>query len=161
PRFSMMTSWPSLASSRWRVMVMPGSSSMSRIRFFMICRASQNDAKRGAAMHPGLILQHAAMFFNDAGGNGEAQACAGFLGREERIEEAFLHFWRNAATGIGHFKDDHIDLHAGKALAVQPGAQGHHAIATDRIGCILDEIDEDLFDLLGIGANQGGRGSGI
>ena len=39
---------------------------------------------------PGLILEHAAVPFNDASGNRQAEASAGFLGAESRLETGVL-----------------------------------------------------------------------
>ena len=49
----------------------------------------------------GLILQRAAVLFDDARGDGQAQAGAGILGGEKRIEQPLLDLRRNALAGVG------------------------------------------------------------
>ena len=68
----------------------------------------QDDTKGRAAIHLGLILQRAAVFLHDARGDGQAQAGAGFLGGEKRIEQPLFHFRRNAFAGVRDFQDDDV-----------------------------------------------------
>ena len=53
----------------------------------------------------GLILERAAVFFDDARGDGQAQAGAGFLGGEERVEQALLDLRGNAFAGVGRLPE--------------------------------------------------------
>src|ERR1051326_4996802 len=153
PRFSTATAWPSPSSSRVNVTVMPGSSSMSRIFVFMVCDARQNDAKRGAVVHLRLILQRAAVLFNYARRDGQAQAGAAFLGGEEWVKQAFLRARRDAFAGVGDFKNDNLSVARGQALAVESRPQGHDAVVPDGVGGVLHEVDKDLLDLLRVDAN--------
>src|SRR5262245_10819260 len=104
---------------------MPWSSSMSRTLDFMVFDAPQYDTKRGAVIHAGLILQRAAMLFNDAGGNRQTESRATLLGRKERIEQTLFHFRRDAVAGVGHLENHHVGFALGQTLVVQAGAQGH------------------------------------
>jgi hypothetical protein len=61
----------------------------------MFFRAPQHDTEGRAPIHLRLILQRAAMLFDDPRRNGKAEPRARVLGREERIEEAFFHFRRD------------------------------------------------------------------
>src|SRR5579875_1748876 len=56
----------------------------------------QNNAEGGAAIDLRLILKRAAVFFDNARGNGQPQAGAGIFGGEKGIEEAFLDLRGNA-----------------------------------------------------------------
>ena len=70
----------------------------------------QDNPEGGAAARLGLILDDAAVPFNDAGGNRQAEASAGFLRAEERVEQAPLDFGRNAFAGVAHFKNHGLGL---------------------------------------------------
>ena len=67
---------------------------------------------------PGLILEHAAVPFNDAGGNRQAEARAGFLRAEERVEQALLDFGRDAFAVVSHFKNNGCRSRARRARRV-------------------------------------------
>src|SRR5437667_2375481 len=67
--------------------------------------AWQDNAEGRAVAGPGLILERAAVPFNDASGNRKAEASAGFLRAEERIEQALLDLGRNAFASVAHFKN--------------------------------------------------------
>ena len=50
------------------------------------------------------------MLFNDASGNRQAEAGAGFLRAEERVEQALLDFGRDALAVVSHFKNNGFGL---------------------------------------------------
>ena len=106
-----------------------------------------------------LILQGAAVLFDNSRGDGKAQASARVLGGEEGIEQALLHFRRDAFAGVGDFEDDHVGDTIGEALVIEPGAQGDLAVLADAVSGVLDEIDQHLLDLLRVDLD--GRGDGV
>ena len=69
----------------------------------------------------GLVLKSAAVFLHDARGNRQTQPRAILLGGEERIEQSLLHLGRNAAPGVGHFKDDDVRFAIAESTAAGPG----------------------------------------
>ena len=76
---------------------------------------------------PGLILEHAAVPFNDASGNRQAEARAGFLSAEKRVEQAFLDFGRDANAVVSHFKDNGFGLMPAERGACRARAEGDGA----------------------------------
>ena len=78
---------------------------------------------------------------------------------EERIEEAFGHLGGDTLARIGHFENGHRRGAGGQAGLAGPGAQGDEPAARGVVGRILDEVDQDLLDLLGVGLHgHFGRG---
>ena len=62
--------------------------------------ARQDNAEGSAVAGMSLILEHAGVSFNDASGNWQAEARAGFLRAEEWIEKALLDFGRDALAAV-------------------------------------------------------------
>ena len=81
---------------------------------------------------PGLILESATVPFNDASGNRQAEASAGFLRTEERIEQALLDFGRNAFARVAHFKNRGLGFAPGNRSACRARAKGDRARAINR-----------------------------
>src|SRR5947209_5310066 len=90
---------------------MLASSSMSKIfGCDFICsflHARQDNAKGRTATDLSLILECAAMFFNNARRDRQAKPGAGLFGGKERVEETLLNFQGDALAGVNHFQDDY------------------------------------------------------
>ena len=93
------------------------------------------------------------MLFNDARGDGEAEAGAGFLRAEERVEEALLDFGRDAASGVGNFQDNGLGVAAVECRTAGARAERDGAFAVDGLGGVAHEVDEDLLEVRGIGGD--------
>src|SRR5438552_10343818 len=112
PRLHTVTLKPSSFSTSHKFAARLVSSSIRRIRAVsrtpgnVVDLAPQDNAEGRAVAGPGLILEHAAVLFNDAGGNRQAEASPGLLGAEERVEKAFLDFGRDALAVIDHLKNN-------------------------------------------------------
>src|SRR5215472_2546704 len=89
-------------------------------------------------------LDRAAVFLDDAIGDGEAQAraFARGLGRKERVVNAVEVFGGNAGARIA-------DIHAGAGL-LAPRAYGERAAALHGVTRIQEQVQEDLLQLAGI-----------
>src|SRR5438093_1830140 len=88
-----------------------GNSALFRYSSFVICHfstvfghARQDDAKGRSLIYPCLILQHAAVLFDNPGGNRQAQSGAASLGREEWIEQPLFYFGCYALAGVRDFQ---------------------------------------------------------
>src|ERR1017187_1561419 len=68
--------------------------------------APQDNAEGRAVAGPGLVLEQAAVLFNDASGYRQAEARAGFFRAEKRVEKALLDFRRDALAVVSHFKNN-------------------------------------------------------
>src|ERR1051326_376646 len=99
----------------------------------------------------GLVLEDAAVFFDDTRGDGESKAGAGWFGGEERIEEPLFNFGTDAFAGIGDFEDDDVGFAVSQALAIFPRAHRDCAAAADAVRGVLNQIDEHLLNLRGVG----------
>src|SRR6266508_5494521 len=90
---------------------MPASSSMSRIfGWDFICiflQAREDNAKGSTAINLGLILERAAVFFNNASRDRQAQPGTGLFGGKERVEETLLNLQGNTLAGVNHFQNGH------------------------------------------------------
>ena len=73
----------------------------------MVVDSWEHDFKSSAVIQPCLVAQNAAMFVDNAGGNGQAQSGAALFGGEEGVEEALLDFGRDARAGISHGQNGH------------------------------------------------------
>ena len=93
----------------------------------------------------------AAVFGDDARGDGEAEAGAAILGGEIRKKEFVLVLGRDALAGVG---DGDFDV-----FGVGVGAGGDSDVADRRgfegFGGVVNEIDDDAAEKSGIGANDG------
>ena len=108
----------------------------------------------------GLVLQRAAVFFDNARRDGQAQAGAVFFGGEERVEHPLLDLRRNAFAGVGHLQDR--PRRAGRSarrLSIA-GATRRVMVPSlaDAVGGVLNQVDQHLFDLLRVDADPGRRG---
>src|SRR4051812_5596278 len=101
-------------------------------------------------MELGLILKSAAVLFDNPGGNRKAEASSGFFGCEEWIEKTLFDFGRNSCASVADIENDHIPETVTQPRGVAARAQSHGTIAADALGGILNEVDQDLLDLLGI-----------
>lgn len=98
------------------------------------------------------------MFIDDASGDGKAEAGPGFLGGKERVKEAGLDFARDPFAGVDDLENDGWGGFFGGRHEGAAGVEGDGAIMTDAFGGILNEVNEDLFELLGIDADPEGAG---
>jgi hypothetical protein len=116
-----------------------------------------SNTKSCAVINLSLVLDGATVLLDDGRRNAESQAGAGFLGGKERIKEPLLDLGDDAAAIVGNFEDDDVGFFGADPLPIRPGAQLNHPMLPDGVGCILDQIDEDLLDLgLIHGDAQGG-----
>ena len=130
----------------------------------MFLRARQDDAKGRAVIDLGLILESAAMFFNYARRDRQAQPGASLFSGKERIEKTLLNLSRDALAGVHHFQDDdggRLTRLRPEATA-QPAHQGHdrasstecnRPVPSDAFRRVLNEVDQHLFDLLRVNPN--------
>src|ERR1051326_3785313 len=116
--------------------------------FIAVCGPRQNEAKSSAVIEACLVLENAAVFFDDARGNGQTEAGAAFLGGKERIEEALFRFWGHAFAGVGNFNHDHVTMPFTQNPSVRASSQRDRAILADAFGGVLHKVDNDLLDLL-------------
>ena len=70
--------------------------------------SGKNNAKGGAVIGLGLILERTVMFFNNARRDGQAEAGARILGREKRVEQPLFSLGRNAFAGVGDLQNHHV-----------------------------------------------------
>src|ERR1035438_4901312 len=115
PRLHTVTLKPSFLSTSHRFAARLASSSMRRILAIrtpgsVLDFARQDNSEGRAVARSGLILEHAAVPFNDASGNWQTEASAGFLRAEERVEQALLDLGRDAFAVVNHFKDNGFGL---------------------------------------------------
>ena len=107
--------------------------------------APQDNTEGRAVTRLGLILEHAAELFNDAGGNRQAEAGAGFLRAEERVEKALLDFGRDALAVVSHFKDNGCGLAPVERGACGARAERDRAIAVNGFSGVANKVDQHLF----------------
>src|SRR3989442_4857848 len=106
PRLHTVTLKPSSFSTSHKFAARLVSSSIRRIRAVsrtpgnVVDFARQDNAEGRAVAGPGLILEHAAVLLNDAGGNRQAEASPGLLRAEERVVKALLDVRRNAVAVV-------------------------------------------------------------
>ena len=95
------------------------------------------------------------MVVDDFGDDGEAEAYAFFFGGEEGIENLFAGFGGDAGAGI--FDDDGNS----RAHVLRFGSYGDAEAAASVHGLIGvgDEVDENLFEELGVHMDVGSCGS--
>src|ERR1019366_2517557 len=98
-----------------------------------------------AVAGPGLVLEQAAVLFNDASGYRQAEARAGFLRAEKRGEKALFEFRRDALAVVSHFKNDGCGLAASERGACGAGAQSDGAFAVNGFSGIANQVDQHLL----------------
>jgi len=116
--------------------------------------ARQDNAEGRAVAGPGLILQLAAVLFNDAGRNGQAESGASFLCAKKGVEQAFFDFRWNAFSSVGHFQYCDVHLASAERCPSGAGAQSHSSLAVDGVVGVANQIDEDLFQMTAIGVDE-------
>src|SRR6266404_6758528 len=116
--------------------------------------ARQDNAEGRAVAGPSLILEHAAMLLHDARDNCQAEASACFLGAEERVEKVLLSLGRDAFAGVAHFKNNGLRLAPAERGACRSRAQRDRAFAVDGFCGIANKVDENLFQMAAIGADE-------
>ncbi len=102
------------------------------------------------------------MPLGDAGGEGEAEAGAVGLGREEGVEEPLLDRGFDAGAVVGHFEPDEA-----RSASAGRGRRREHAKADearparrgDGVGGVAHEVEQGLLDLVAIGEDR--RGGGV
>src|SRR3989442_15817279 len=140
---------------------MLASSSMSKILglafIFIFLHARQDNAKGRTAIDLGLILECSAMFFDNACRDRQAQSGAGLFGGKERVEQALLNFQGNTLAGVNHLQNSY-----GSGVTSQ-GHQGasrtecNRAVPSNTFPRVLNEVNQELFDLFRINSNPQGR----
>ena len=120
----------------------------------------QKDAERRAFPRLADHVDVPLVLLDDAVDDGQAQAgaLAEFLGGEERLEDARLHFAAHAAASVGHGQQ-HVaaGLDVGRQVVgvrVQDdvaGLDGELAAARHGVAGVDRQIDEHLVDLAGVG----------
>jgi hypothetical protein len=110
----------------------------------------QADAEAGVA-GLGADAEVAAVLADDAHGvvEAEAEALAGRLGGEERLEDAVLQLGRNAGAGVPDFHQQHVAFKAAGC-----GAEGS-ALVAERVERVFNERGPDLVQLAAVGADAG------
>ena len=91
------------------------------------------------------------MFLNNPGGDGQAQASPAFFGREERIKKALLDGRRNASAGI--CDGDYSCWERAIVTVGLDQPQGDGAVPANAVSRVLDQVNQDLLELLGVGLN--------
>ena len=115
---------------------------------------AQNHTKGCTITGTGLILEHAAVFFDDARGNRETQASACFRGAQKRVEKALFDLWRDALTGVGHFKDNGVGLATAEGDPGGPSPKGDCARAFNGLYGIADQIDQNLLQMTAVSTEE-------
>src|SRR5438034_680078 len=116
--------------------------------------ARQDNAEGRTMASPGLILEHPAVLFNDPSGNRQAEARARFLRAEERVEKALLDLGRDAIAIVAHFKNNGLGLTAAERDTRGARAQSDRAWALNGFSVVANEVDEHLFQMPAVGADE-------
>ena len=98
------------------------------------------------------------MFFDNPRGNRKPEAGARLFGGKKGIEQALFDLRGNTRSGIAHIEDHNIPGPVAETRCVEARPQSYSAVLAYALGCILDEVDEHLLNLLGIDANLGSYG---
>ena len=89
------------------------------------------------------------MFVNYSSGDRQSQPGAAFAFRaEERIEDAFLNFLRNALSSIGHLKDRSLGRFAMQFALALAGAQSHRPAPVHAFAGVFHKVKQHLLELL-------------
>ena len=107
--------------------------------------ARQDNAEGRAVAGPGLILERAALFLNEARGDWQAEAGAGFFCAEKWVEQAFLDFGRNAFAGVAHFKNNSFSFPPTELSARGARAQRDRACAVNGFSGVANKVDQHLL----------------
>ena len=99
----------------------------------------------------------AVMLGDDAAGDGQAEAGTAIFRGEMRKEKFVLVFGRDAVAGVGDFDFDRL------AVACEPRDHGNGAKsgALEGFGGIVDKIDDDAANELGVGLHDGKGGGEV
>ena len=116
----------------------------------MFAGARQNDGKGGAAIELGLVTEFTAVLLDNSRRDGKAQSRSAFLGGEEGIKQALLHLSRNPFSGVGNFQN--------RGIGFVVDAQRDYSFVPDAVRRVLNQVDQHLFDLLGVRAHPGSFG---
>ena len=127
-------------------------------------REEQSEGRAAADL--AVDIDGALVAAHDAQHSGQAQAAAGELGSEERIEDTILGCPVHAVSGVRHFHEHEVaglDAVRGEAgleivgVAIgQAGGDGDDAAAiTDGFRCVDDEIHDRLPNLGGVSLDRG------
>ena len=65
-----------------------------------------------------------------------------------------LHVQRDARSGIADLENDDFLRMAAQFLEGEPGGECDETVSADCLGGVLDDVDEDLFELLWVGAER-------
>jgi hypothetical protein len=143
-----------------------GCSFLGCLSCLLLLLQGQQNAEDGT-LGRGLALDDAAVVADDLGDEGEAEARTPGLGRHERIEEVRLELVGDAGPRILHLDhqrqaDARAGARHGKAHArTERGAQ-HDAAGLpplrDRLGGILEEVEERLHQLVAVAGDRGQGG---
>ena len=114
----------------------------------VLVRERQYHAKGGAAAELGVAFQRAPVFFDDARGDGQAQAGAFLFGGEEGVEHPLPHLGHDALAGVAHLEDDHRVGAPRGARGARADAQGDRAAGFHALDPVLNQVDEHLLDLV-------------
>src|ERR1051325_972159 len=121
-----------------------------RVRF----SRRQHDAENRTLPDAGVKLQPSAMLLNDPGRNGQPQPAALGFRAEKRIEDPLLNLRGNAAAVVLDLNERYGPRFAVVWPGGRFGAQGDDSVAGDAFGCVLDEVDEHLLELLRVRAEM-------
>src|SRR5215467_10422877 len=128
-------------------------------------RRSGQDLGRGqleneAGTDRGVVLdaEAAAVFGDDAGGDGQPESGAAVLGREVRKEELVLVLWGNAVAGVG----DNDFYKVGLGLGTGRDGDVANGGGFQSFGGVVNQVDDHRSDELRVGPDGGrlqGEGS--
>src|SRR6266850_6162164 len=112
----------------------------------------QIDFESGSLSWSALYFDSAAVILNDPVTNRQAQSQAGFFpGSEKWLENLRQIFRRNPEAGVGYSNSNFLGTSGGTQAEL--GAHGQHAPFRHRVNGVEIQIDQDLFQFLGIGVN--------
>ena len=106
----------------------------------------QPDLEGGPLPHRAADADAASVLADDAFHDHQSETGAFFLGGVERLENVVQLLLRNAAAGVGDADPDSV----GRLTS----GRGESAAAGHGLHGILDQVDQDLFDLAGVDARE-------
>ena len=76
-------------------------------------------------------------------------AFAHSFGGEKRLEDVWLHFWRNSWTVVANLNHD--------AIVVAVGSDAKLAFSVHRVNCVIDKVGPDLVEFAAERIHQQGN----
>ncbi len=113
----------------------------------VICECGPCNGKRRPLAGPRVHVNRRAGVHREHLNDRKAEPCAlsGFLGREERLEDARADLVGNAGAVVGDVEPD------SGAVGIRFGRHCHAAAGVNRVTCVDDQIHHDALDLTAVG----------